>query len=101
MWQKSPIQVLKFVAPFFNFPSFEADQFFSKLAYSANRRRITLLGRDDLFKQVRNGRISNDRIVHVPHRLRDAEHSLEYTKTGNNVASHPYPVLAQNSIWRD
>ena len=86
--EKSTIQVLKFISLLLTFPCFEAAQFFFKLIYFVNRRRIARLGGDDLFPELRDGRISIDRVVHILQRLRDVKHRLESAQTCDSFANH-------------
>src|SRR4030088_11168 len=67
--ERSPIKLLHLVALLLTFPCFEASQFFFKLVYLLNRRRIARLGGDDLFPELKDGRIASDLVVHVLHRL--------------------------------
>jgi len=69
--------ILAFIAGLLSIPCFKTAEFFFKLVYLLNRRRIALLGGDDLFPEIRNGSVPFDGIVKLSKRLRSIEHGIE------------------------
>jgi hypothetical protein len=87
--------IAKLIAGLISLPVFQASHLFFKFAYLLNRRRIALLGGEDLFPEISDGRISFDSIVRISNRLRYIEHSLECADTSKYLSDHAVSSSAE------
>ena len=72
--ERSPTEVLKFIALLLSVPCFKASHFFFKGAYLLQQRRIRLLGGDDLPLQINRGLVPD---IEVLQGLRRTKHAIE------------------------